>query len=69
MTAPPSLAQTWEVDISEIVSRRSSWDEFSGARVLVTGAAGFLGGHARRLAEWLLELSSTPDSVPQPAAR
>jgi UDP-glucuronate decarboxylase len=46
--AQPGLVDVWADDVADVISRRSSWDELAGARVLVTGAAGFLGGYVVR---------------------
>lgn len=48
MTVQPGLVRVWAEDVAEIVSRRNAWDELAGARVLVTGAGGFLGGYIVR---------------------
>lgn len=39
---------TWNADVSAIVERDLPWERLSGTRVLVTGAAGFLGGYLVR---------------------
>jgi UDP-glucuronate decarboxylase len=48
MEAQPGLVRVWAEDVAEVVSRRSAWDELAGARVVVTGAGGFLGGYVVR---------------------
>lgn len=48
MGVPAELIRAWETDIDEIVSRRRSWEQLSGAHVVVTGGAGFLGGYVVR---------------------
>ncbi len=48
MPAQPGLVSVWAQDAADVVSRRGAWDELAGARVLVTGAGGFLGGYVVR---------------------
>lgn len=38
----------WAQDVQAVLARRLPWEQLSGARVLVTGAAGFLGGYLTR---------------------
>lgn len=46
---PPSHMQaTWAADVADIAARELPWEQLAGCRVLVTGAAGFLGGYLAR---------------------
>ncbi len=47
MTAA-NLVATWADDVADIVARDLPWAALSGARVLVSGAGGFLGGYLTR---------------------
>lgn len=47
MVAAP-LRSTWAADVAEIAAQDLPWEQLSGARVVVTGAAGFLGGYLTR---------------------
>jgi dTDP-glucose 4,6-dehydratase len=38
----------WEADVAAITAQDLPWEQLSGARVLVTGVAGFLGGYLAR---------------------
>ena len=42
------LQATWSADIADIVARDLPWSTLSGARILVSGAGGFLGGYLTR---------------------
>ena len=42
------MQATWEADVAAIAARDLPWHQLSGARVLVTGAGGFLGGYLAR---------------------
>ena len=42
------LRATWDADVAAVAARDLPWHELSGARVLVTGAGGFLGGYLAR---------------------
>lgn len=42
------LQATWSADVADIVARDLPWSTLSGARVLVSGAGGFLGGYLTR---------------------
>lgn len=42
------MLATWDADAAAIAARDLPWDKMSGARVLVTGAGGFLGGYLAR---------------------
>lgn len=42
------MQATWNADIAAIAARNLPWHMLSGARVLVTGAGGFLGGYLAR---------------------
>lgn len=46
--ASPQLLQVLAEDTAAVLARDLPWQQLSGARVLVTGAAGFLGGHLVR---------------------
>ncbi len=43
-----SLRATWDADVAAIAAQNLPWNQLSGARVLVTGASGFLGGYLAR---------------------
>jgi UDP-glucuronate decarboxylase len=45
---PGPVQRVWAEDVADIAQRDLPWREFSGAHVLVTGAAGFLGGYIVR---------------------
>ncbi len=47
MTLTP-MQVTWDSDVAAIVARDLPWQKLSGARILVTGAGGFLGGYLAR---------------------
>lgn len=42
------MQATWNADVAAIAARDLPWQKLSGARVLVTGAGGFLGGYLAR---------------------
>lgn len=42
------LQETWDADVAAIAARDLPWHKLSGAKVLVTGAGGFLGGYLVR---------------------
>ncbi len=42
------MQTVWDADIAAVVARDLPWEVLSGARILVTGAAGFLGGYLAR---------------------
>jgi dTDP-glucose 4,6-dehydratase len=42
------MQATWDADVAAIAARDLPWHKLSGARVLVTGAGGFLGGYLAR---------------------
>ena len=42
------MQATWDADVAAIAARDLPWHQLSGARVLVTGAGGFLGGYLAR---------------------
>ena len=42
------MQATWNADVAAIAARDLPWHKLSGARVLVTGAGGFLGGYLAR---------------------
>jgi dTDP-glucose 4,6-dehydratase len=42
------MQTTWSADVADIVARDLPWSKLSGARVLVSGAGGFLGGYLAR---------------------
>lgn len=44
----PRMQAIWDADIAAIAARDLPWEKLSGARVLVTGAGGFLGGYLAR---------------------
>ncbi len=48
MEQKTALHATWDADIATIAARDLPWHRLSGARVLVTGAGGFLGGYLAR---------------------
>ncbi|GAB3357556.1 MULTISPECIES: NAD-dependent epimerase/dehydratase family protein [Giesbergeria] len=43
-----ALRATWDADVAAIAAQDLPWQQLSGARVLVTGAGGFLGGYLAR---------------------
>ena len=43
-----SLLGAWARDVADVLDRNLPWQQLSGQRVLVTGAAGFLGGYLAR---------------------
>lgn len=45
---PSRLHATWDADVAAVAARDLPWHVLSGARVLVTGAGGFLGGYLAR---------------------
>ena len=47
MTLPHRQA-TWDADVAAIAAQDLPWQKLSGARVLVSGAGGFLGGYLAR---------------------
>jgi UDP-glucuronate decarboxylase len=46
--AHAGLHATWAADVAAVAARDLPWHTLSGARVLVTGAGGFLGGYLAR---------------------
>lgn len=42
------MQATWDLDVAAIAARDLPWHQLSGARVLVTGVGGFLGGYLAR---------------------
>jgi UDP-glucuronate decarboxylase len=42
------LQETWSADVADILARDLPWSKLAGARVLVSGAGGFLGGYLTR---------------------
>lgn len=44
----PRMQSIWEADVAAIAARDLPWEKLSGARVLVTGVGGFLGGYLAR---------------------
>lgn len=42
------MQTTWSNDVTAVAARDLPWEKLSGARVLVTGAGGFLGGYLTR---------------------
>ena len=46
--AEPRMQATWDADVRAVLARPLPWQQLSGARVLVTGAGGFLGGYLAR---------------------
>lgn len=43
-----ALRAMWDADVAAIAAQDLPWQQLSGARVLVTGAGGFLGGYLAR---------------------
>jgi UDP-glucuronate decarboxylase len=57
------LQETWSADVADILARDLPWSTLSGARVLVSGASGFLGGYLTRTLLGLHALGKVDDPV------
>lgn len=62
MSAIPMQA-TWDADVAAIAASPLPWDKLSGARVLVSGAGGFLGGYLARTLLGLHALGKVAEPV------
>ncbi|MBC7917248.1 MAG: hypothetical protein H7Y28_05510, partial [Rhodoferax sp.] len=61
--APSRLHATWNADVAAVAARDLPWHTLSGARVLVTGAGGFLGGYLARTLLGLHALGKVDEPV------
>ena len=57
------LQAAWSADVADIVARDLPWSALSGARVLVSGAGGFLGGYLTRTLLGLYALGKVDEPV------
>lgn len=57
------MQNIWVEDIAAVVARELPWQHFSGQRVLVTGAGGFLGGYLVRTLLALYRLGKVEQPV------
>lgn len=53
----------WDADVAAIAAHDLPWDKLSGARVLITGAGGFLGGYLARTLMGLHALGKVDEPV------
>lgn len=59
----PRMRAVWSADVVAIAAHDLPWDQLSGARVLVTGAGGFLGGYLARTLLGLYPLGKVTQPV------